>query len=112
MKPNLDPKSISGALDDLCDVSMDGGMYQIIDRLGALIAVAFWGLKFYRTLERGDGRLIVDDIVWPAIIIFMLSNGAMNMRVSTIGIRDMMNGVNRSINTIIDSEIIHDRSIK
>lgn len=107
-KPNVDPNSISGALDDLWNVSMEGSMYQIIGRLGvliAVIAVGSWCVNFYRTLERGDGRLTVNDVVWPVVIVFMLSNGATNMRVTTMGARDMMNGVNRSINTIINSEI-------
>jgi hypothetical protein len=44
-KPNVDPNSISGALNDLWNVAMDGTLYQIIYRLGLLIAVlavGFW----------------------------------------------------------------------
>jgi hypothetical protein len=107
-KSNVDPNSIAGALDDLWNVSMEGTMYQIIGRLGvliAVIAVGSWCVNFYRTLEKGDARLTVNDVVWPVIIVFMLSNGAVNMRVTTMGARDMMNGVNRSINTVINSEI-------
>jgi hypothetical protein len=103
-KSNVDPNSIVGALDDLWNVSMEGSMYQIIGRLGvmiAVIAVSAWAVNFYETLKRGDARLTVHEVIWPALIVFLLAGGAMNMRIATMGTRDMMNGVNRSINTIM-----------
>jgi hypothetical protein len=107
-KPNIDPTSIPGALDELWKVSMDGVMYQITCALGVtigVIAVAFWCTKFYQTLRSGETNMVVNDLVWPVILLVMLSNGGKYMSDSTSGMRDMMNGVNRSINVVVDSEI-------
>jgi hypothetical protein len=96
-KPNIDPTSIPGALDELWKVSMDGVMYQITCALGVtigVIAVAFWCTKFYQTLRSGETNMVVNDLVWPVILLVMLSNGGKYMSDSTSGMRDMMNGVN------------------
>jgi hypothetical protein len=107
-KPNVDPNSIPGALDELWNVAMGGSLYQTTCLLGVLIGVigvGFWCAKFYQTLEKGEARLLVNDLMLPLVLVVMLSGGGYYMRDSTNGLRDIMNGVNRSINVIVDQEI-------
>jgi hypothetical protein len=105
---NVDPDSVPGALDKLWNIAMDGSMYQIVCRLGlfiAVVAVGFWCVKFYKTLDEGGLRPAINDLVFPVLLVVLLSNGGKNMKDFTSFTRDTMNGFNRSINTVIDSEV-------
>jgi hypothetical protein len=107
-KPNIDPTSIPGALDELWKVSMDGALYQItcgLSFLVAAIAMGFWCLKFYQTLKYGETRMVINDLMWPFFLVVLLSSRGKMMSDATTGMRDIMNGVNRSVNVIVDSEI-------
>jgi hypothetical protein len=107
-KFNVEPDSVPGALDKLWDIAMDGSMYQIVCRLGlfiAVVAVGFWCVKFYKTLDEGGLRPAINDLVFPILLVVLLSNGGGNMKNLTNFTRDAMNGFNRSINTVIDSEV-------
>jgi hypothetical protein len=44
-------------------------------------------------------------MIFPIILIIFLSNGGKAMADATTGVRDIMNSVNRSVNTVIDSEV-------
>jgi hypothetical protein len=107
-KPNVSPDSVPGALDTLWNIAMDGTMFQIVCRLGlfiAVVGVGFWCVKFYKTLDEGGLRPAINDLVFPVLLVVLLSNGGKNMKDFTNLARDTMNGFDRSINTIIDSEV-------
>jgi hypothetical protein len=107
-KPNVSPDSVPGALDTLWNIAMDGTMFQIVCRLGlfiAVVGVGFWCVKFYKTLDEGGLRPAINDLVFPVLLVVLLSNGGKNMKDFTNMARDTMNGFDRSINTIIDSEV-------
>jgi hypothetical protein len=107
-KPNVSPDSVPGALDTLWNIAMDGTMFQIVCRLGlfiAVVGVGFWCVKFYKTLDEGGLRPAINDLVFPVLLVVLLSNGGKNMKDFTNLARDTMNGFDRSINTIIDNEV-------
>jgi hypothetical protein len=100
--------SVPQALNSLWLIAMNGNMYKIVCSLGlliAVIAVGFWCVKFYKTLEEGGLRPAINDLIFPILLVVLLSNSGDNMRKLTMGTREIMNGVNRSINTVIDSEV-------
>jgi hypothetical protein len=100
--------AIPKALDEIWNIAMRGNMYKLTCSFGLLIAVigvGFWCLKFYKALQEGTLQPAVNEMVFPLIIVIMLSNGGNNMRNVTMTVRDMLNGVNRSANTAIDADV-------
>jgi hypothetical protein len=99
---------IPAALNKLWKISMEGGMYRTICFLGTLIAVlavGFWCVKLYKTLEEGGLRPAANEMVFPVLLIVMLSNNGKNMRDLTLATRDAMNGFNVTLNRVIDAEV-------
>jgi hypothetical protein len=114
LKSILSPSSgastaaIPKALDEMWNIAMRGNMYRLTCSFGLLIAVigvGFWCLKFYKALQEGTLQPAVNEMVFPLIIVIMLSNGGNNMRNVTMTVRDILNGVNRSANTVIDADV-------
>jgi hypothetical protein len=100
--------AIPKALDEMWNIAMRGNMYRLTCSFGLLIAVigvGFWCLKFYKALQEGTLQPAVNEMVFPLIIVIMLSNGGNNMRNVTMTVRDVLNGVNRSANTVIDADV-------
>jgi hypothetical protein len=100
--------AIPKALDEMWNIAMRGNMYRLTCSFGLLIAVigvGFWCLKFYKALQEGTLQPAVNEMVFPLIIVIMLSNGGNNMRNVTMTVRDILNGVNRSANTVIDADV-------
>ncbi len=99
---------IPAALNKLWKVSMEGAMYRTMCLLGLLIgvfAVGFWCFRLYAALQEGGLKPIASEMVYPLLLVIMLSNGGKNMRELTMGARDAMNGFNASLNRIIDVEM-------
>jgi hypothetical protein len=100
--------AIPKALDEIWNIAMRGNMYKLTCSFGLLIAVigvGFWCLKFYKALQEGTLQPAVNEMVFPLLIVIMLSNGGSNMRDVTMTVRDMLNGVNQSANTVIDADV-------
>jgi hypothetical protein len=100
--------AIPKALDEIWNIAMRGNMYKLTCSFGLLIAVigvGFWCLKFYKALQEGTLQPAVNEMVFPLIIVIMLSNGGNNMRNVTMTVKDMLNGVNQSANTVIDADV-------
>ncbi len=96
------------ALNKLWTIAMEGNLYKLVCSLGLLIAifgVGFWCVKFYHTLDEGGLRPAVNELIFPVILVVMLSNGGDNMRQATLGTRDMMNSINRSVNSVINTDV-------
>jgi hypothetical protein len=105
---STEDSEIPAALNKLWKISMEGGMYRTICFLGTLIAVlavGFWCVKLYKTLEEGGLRPAANEMVFPVLLILMLSNNGKNMRDLTLATRDAMNGFNMTLNRVIDAEV-------
>jgi hypothetical protein len=99
---------IPAALNKLWKIAMNGSMYKTICFMGmfiAVFAVGFWCVKLYKTLEEGGLRPAVNDLVFPIILVIMLSNGGENMREMTLGTRNIMNNFNETLNRVIDADV-------
>jgi hypothetical protein len=62
-------------------------------------------VKFYKVLEEGGLRPAFTELAVPLVLVIMLSNGGSNMRIFTLGARDMMNSFNKQINIVIDDDV-------
>jgi hypothetical protein len=99
---------IPAALNKLWTIAMEGSMYKMVCLLGTLLAVfavGFWCVKLYKTLDEGGLRPAVNEIVFPIILVAMLSNNGKNMKELTLGTRDAMNSFNATLNKAIDAEV-------
>jgi hypothetical protein len=106
--PSSTADSVPKALNTLWHIAMDGNMYHVVCIIGmfiAIVAVGFWCIKFYKTLEEGGIRPAMNELVMPVVVVIMLSNGGKNMKNLTMGTRAMMNGFNQSVNTVINDEV-------
>jgi hypothetical protein len=100
--------TIPKAFNELWDIAMKGAMYTLVCNIGltiAIFAVGFWCVKFYKVLQEGSLQPAVNEMVFPVILIILLSNGGANMRDLTLGTRNIMDGVNRSVNLVINAEV-------
>jgi hypothetical protein len=50
-------------------------------------------------------KTVVKDLIASVLVVLMLSSSSRNMQGLTLGVRDLMNGFNCSLNTVISSEI-------
>jgi hypothetical protein len=99
---------IPASLNKLWKIAMEGSMYRTICFLSLLIAVfavGFWCVKLYATLQEGGLRPLANEMVYPVIVVLMLSNSGRNMRDLTLATRDAMNGFNVTLNKTIDTEV-------
>jgi hypothetical protein len=105
---SVSTEAVPKALDDLWKITMEGNFYKLVARLGLLIAVfgiGFWCLKLYKSLEEGALRPVVNDLIWPILLVVLLSNNGRNMRDFTMFSRDIMNGINKSTDNVISAEV-------
>jgi hypothetical protein len=105
-KRSTDP--IPVAIQKLWQLAMEGSLYGLVSSIGggiAVFAVGFWCVKFYQALEEGTLKPAVNQLIYPIILIMLLSNGGDNMRKLTMTTRDVMNNVNSMVNLVISSEV-------
>jgi hypothetical protein len=99
--------SIAKTFEEVWTMVMDGNLYKYVCLLGltiAILAIGFWCVKFYIALEEGY-KPTVTAMIFPIIVVILLSNGGANMRNITITARDVMNGVNESVNKVVGMDI-------
>jgi ABC-type multidrug transport system fused ATPase/permease subunit len=92
--------AIAKSLDSLWKAALTGPLYQSINNVGVLLAVfciGFWCFKFYREMEEGGLRPAASELIFPIILVFLLSNGGSNLSNCTMGMRDYMNKVNTQL---------------
>jgi hypothetical protein len=61
-----------------------------------VLAIGFWCVKFYKVLNEGNLQPAVNEMIFPILLVILLSNGGSNMRDLTLAARNTMDGVNRS----------------
>jgi hypothetical protein len=99
-KPPTDPAPL--ALQQLWLVAMNGNLYKLVTSVGILIAifaVGFWCFKFYQALEEGGLKPAFNEMIYPVILVMLLSNGGSNMRNLTLAGRDIINSPDRFMMT-------------
>jgi hypothetical protein len=62
-------------------------------------------VKFYQAIEDGGLKPAMRELVYPIILVILLSNGGDNMRTLTLATRDVMNNVNSAANSVIDADV-------
>jgi hypothetical protein len=115
LSKNLDSQSVAKSFDTVWKIAMDGNLYKLVCSIGLLIAifaVGFWCVKFYISLEEGGYRPAVNEMIFPLVLIVLLSNGGANMRDATVATRNVLNNVNESVNKVVSLDIDMRTAIK
>ncbi|MBC1237342.1 MULTISPECIES: hypothetical protein [Nostoc] len=72
-----------------------------ISMLAAVVLVSFWSLGWYAQFsEEGFSSSVVNEMIFPLIVILMLSNNGMMLAGSTLAMRNVTVNLNRSILSI------------
>jgi len=72
-----------------------------ISMLAAVVLVSFWSLGWYAQFsEEGFSSGVVNEMIFPLIVILMLSNNGMMLAGSTLAMRNITVNLNRSILSI------------
>ena len=103
---STEDSEIPTALNKLWKISMEGSMYRTLCFLGVLIAVfavGFWCVKLYNTLQEGGLRPVAQEMLYPILLVIMLSNNGRNFKDLTLATRDAMNGFNVTLNRVIQN---------
>jgi hypothetical protein len=99
---------IAKTFDAVWTMAMDGNLYRLVCTIGlmiAIFAVGFWCVKFYLALEEGGYKPAVTEMIFPLLLVILLSNGGKNMRDLTVTTRDIMNNVNDSVNRVVGFDV-------
>jgi hypothetical protein len=115
LSTNLDSQSVAKSFDTVWKIAMDGNLYKLVCSIGLLIAifaVGFWCVKFYISLEEGGYRPAVNEMIFPLVLVVLLSNGGANMRDATVATRNVLNNVNESVNKVVSLDVDMRTAIK
>jgi hypothetical protein len=103
------------AFDKMWTYALNGNMYKLAAGIGMLVAVfgvGYWSVKFYKTLQESTLLPVVNDLIYPLVIVVLLANGGSNLRSLTLASRDVMNNINTSIYRVVDLDIDYQSALK
>ncbi len=103
------------AFDKMWTYALNGNMYKLvagIGILGAVCGVGYWAVKFYKALQEGTLLPVVNEMIYPLLIVLLLADGGSNLRTATLFSRDVINNINTSIYRVIDLDIDYQTAMK
>jgi len=92
-------KEISKAWDYTWEQVLNGPLFEELNRIGLIIAAAcliLWTISFAKKWLDSEtgGMSFFQELIFPMIVILLLSNGGANMRLLSMGMRSAINGLN------------------
>jgi hypothetical protein len=108
-------ETIPKALTVMWGYALNGSLYKMSCGLGlfaAVFGVGFWSLKFYRALQEGTLLPVVNEVVWPLLVVLLLANGGATMRGVTFGAKDIVNNINRSMHRVVDLDVSYQKAFQ
>jgi hypothetical protein len=108
-------ETIPKALNVMWGYALNGSLYKLSCSLGlfaAVFGVGFWCLKFYRALQEGTLLPVVNEVVWPLLVVLLLANNGANMRSVTFGAKDIINNINRSMHRVVDLDVNYQKAFQ
>ncbi len=106
--PRSPTEPVPAAIQKLWTIAMEGNLYSLVSAFGVTIAVfaaGFWCLKFYQGLQEGTLTPAMNQLLWPFLLVLLLSNGGKNLRSLTMTTRDVMNNMNSLVNQTVSAEV-------
>jgi hypothetical protein len=92
--------AIATAMDDLWNQVLGGALYSAIAQLGLFFAVGtllLFMVQWFKDLMDGDNPRAFTEIIWPLLVVVLLSNNATVLSGCTKQLRDIINQVDQQI---------------
>jgi hypothetical protein len=92
--------AVQGAWQNTWELAFNGTLYQALTNLGLLVAVAsllLWTIQFTKNLIDDQSYRQFGELIWPVIVIVLLTNGGQNLIGLTNGMRTVINNANNSV---------------
>lgn len=103
-------EAIAAAWDNTWQVALSGGLYHVLNNFGIFIAagsLALWTLHFARRWleDEANGFGVFQELIYPIIVILLLTNGGSNLASLSLGMRNIINTVNNQVLEVVAQDI-------
>lgn len=95
-------QAVAEAMNQLWEQTLNSSLYSALAQLGVFFAVGtllIFMVQWFKALMDGDNPQAFSDIVWPLLVIVLLTNQAQVLSACTLQLRDIINQVNQGILT-------------
>lgn len=89
-------------------VPAGGGLYAILSALGLSLAVGtllIFMMRWTRQMLEGDLQKPLSDLIWPVLVILLLTHQGYLLAQTTVAFRNLLNYVNHSALTVLDQSL-------
>jgi hypothetical protein len=93
-------EAIASAMDQLWTDVLGGGLYAAIAQVGVFFAVGtllIFMVQWFKASMEGDNPQAFSEIIWPILVIVLLSGNATVLKDCTLQLRNIINQVNQTI---------------
>lgn len=93
-------EAVAQSMDKLWNDVLEGGLYSAIANLGIFFAVGtllIFMVQWTREMVDGDNSKAFSEIIWPLVVIVLLSNNGELLSLSTLGLRTIINQTNQTL---------------
>ena len=100
--------AVAQSMDELWNDVLDGGLYGAIANLGIFFAVGtllIFMVQWTREMVEGDNSKALSEMIWPIVVIVLLTNNAKPLASVTLGIRTIINQTNQTLLTTTSASI-------
>ena len=101
-------EAVARSMDRLWNDVLSGGLYGAIANLGIFFAVGtliIFMVQWTREMVDGDNSKAFSEMIWPVIVIVLLTNNAQPLASVTLGLRGIINQTNETLLTTTSSSI-------
>lgn len=96
-------------------ITQPNGIYMALVNIGrifALISIVFFIYQFLQKVLSDESYHALSDLIWPVIVIILLSNNAALLRQSSTAIRAVINQANTEVLALADSSLKFEKHLE
>ncbi|BAZ71031.1 hypothetical protein NIES4106_58280 (plasmid) [Fischerella sp. NIES-4106] len=93
-------EQIANAINNLWDDVLGGGLYSAIANVGIFFALGtllIFMVQWTREILDGESSKAFTDLIYPLVVIYLLSNNAQPLASATKGLREIINTTNKTL---------------
>ncbi|NJM22455.1 MAG: hypothetical protein HC836_48155 [Richelia sp. RM2_1_2] len=101
-------EAVAQSMDKLWNDVLNGGLYGAIANLGIFFAVGtllIFMVQWTREMVDGDNTKAFSEMIWPLVVIVLLTNNAKPLASVTLGLRAIINQTNQTLLTTTSASI-------
>ncbi|GAX45842.1 hypothetical protein NIES4075_68630 [Tolypothrix sp. NIES-4075] len=100
--------AIAESMNGLWDDVLSGGLYGAIAQLGVFFGVGtllLFVVQWAKDMVDGDNPKAFSELIWPLVVVVLLSNQAQPLAAATRGLREIINQTNQTLLTSTSASI-------